>query len=180
MVRPPSASFLRTFIFTRSRSVSVIFDSPRDHGLAEFRHGGRQVCARSRLEIDIEKRAADRGQPVGVRKEGRKFGHAKERIDTKVPVSTHTGRDPTVRPQPGPTREKDRRRPTSLGHRALGQYQPQSAPRCRPTPLTRRVQKSSEECDFWKGFESIWLLHSLHRSFSVTVLQCHGRLVRWP
>ena len=104
----------------------------------------------------------------------------RERIDTKVPVSTHTGRDPTVRPQPGPTREKDRRRPTSLGHRALGQYQPQSAPRCRPTPLTRRVQKSSEECDFWKGFESIRLLHSLHRSFSVTVLQCHGRLVRWP
>ena len=133
----------------------------------------RIVSRSTQLPIGKDRRKAE-GSKEGI------FGHANASTPARVPVSTHTGRDPTVRPQPGPTREKDRRRPTSLGHRALGQYQPQSAPRCRPTPLTRRVQKSSEECDFWKGFESIWLLHSLHRSFPVTLLQCHGRLVRWP
>ena len=34
------------------------------------------------------------------------------------------------------------------GTPTLGQYQPMSAPRCRPTPLTR-----TKECDFWKGFD---------------------------
>ena len=34
------------------------------------------------------------------------------------------------------------------GTPTVGQYQPMSAPRCRPTPLTR-----TEECGFWKGFD---------------------------